>query len=1151
MTLNMRAGWCVVALMLASLASGTALAQSSGSAGDSLAQAAQQLADGDVVHAQHTLESLLAHADRLSNQQRMEASAMLGLAIRRAERLGQADPLALSLQKAQVALLSADIRSAERHARAVAASSSASASNISDAARLLGQIESRRSELAKLVPGWFEQAERDFQAQRYADAAAGFDAVYRSGVALEESKLSMLNRYRLELSAMDVETGGASLGVMQPGVVRDRADDQPGDNDVVEIDDRPQAQPTTEPEAEEPAEELVQDAQPAEEQAQPVEQVQPATPIDDSDVIQVAMRAQALSLLSEAKRAQEARQLSTAADKYRQVLDEYAEFLRADELEEARNGLARTQIDLRGQTGGNALETYQESQRLARQQITALFDNYMEQAREALASGDTQTARDAVGKADLEISRATNLFAESTLQDFRRQIDELRVEVTDVEEQIRIAQQRAEEIATREAAEQSAKQQATERNRKINELIDRARKFQAELRYDLALQAVEELLVVDPNNPAGLLMKDLYEAILIYRRFENLRDRREKAMAQLGVDSQEAAIPTPNIIDYPRDWPSKTLQRGGGLRFSESPQNRRIMSLLDSRRVAATTPLVDVALEDALAYVEELGEGKLNLDVDWQSLEMIDVRRDTPVSLNVQGVTVKTLLDRLLEKVSPDPYEQADWAVIDGILTVASEEKLRRNTVSYPYDVSDLLMDTPSYDSVPDIELASVLRSDAGSIARSPVESEDFRSRVTRLTMEEKRDRIVELIESHVDPHSWRSHGGETGSIFPIGRNLVITTTARNHQEISGLLQMLRETRAMQINVETRFLLVNQDWFEEIGFDLDVVFNANNNQVRAAQAVDPTIQARDFFNFNGSSPTFGQVGPGLNRNVSGQAPTVGTMGTPNPQTIGVVNPRPNSPIGLLQNSFGLSRGLAPETGIAGDILGASPALGVAFQFLDDVQVDFVMTATQADRRSVQLTAPRLTFTNGQTANVFVATQVSFVSDLQPIVGESAVGFDPTVDVVSEGVTLLVEGTISADRRYVTMNVDAGVSRIDSFGQEEVTAVAGGQLVNSATTGSFIQLPQVTVTRVQTTVTVPDQGTILLGGQRVITEFDVETGVPVLSKIPILNRFFSNRIESKEEQTLLILMKPTVLIQSEQEESNFPGLLDSVRAGLGG
>ena len=179
------------------------------------------------------------------------------------------------------------------------------------------------------------------------------------------------------------------------------------------------------------------------------------------------------------------------------------------------------------------------------------------------------------------------------------------------------------------------------------------------------------------------------------------------------------------------------------------------------------------------------------------------------------------------------------------------------------------------------------------------------------------------------------------------------------------------------------------------------------------------------------------------------------------------------------------------------------------------------------------------------------TQVSFISDLTPVVSESAVGFDPDLQAVSEGVVMLVEGTVSADRRYVTMNLDAAVSRIDGFTNSPVTAVAGGQLVNSADTQSFVQQPTVTVTRVQTTVTVPDQGTILLGGQRLVTEAEAESGVPVLSKIPILNRFFTNRVITKSEQTLLILVKPTVLIQNEEEERNFPGLTDSVRLPFGG
>ena len=46
-------------------------------------------------------------------------------------------------------------------------------------------------------------------------------------------------------------------------------------------------------------------------------------------------------------------------------------------------------------------------------------------------------------------------------------------------------------------------------------------------------------------------------------------------------------------------------------------------------------------------------------------------------------------------------------------------------------------------------------------------------------------------------------------------------------------------------------------------------------------------------------------------------------------------------------------------------------------------------------------------------------------------------------------------------------------------------------------------------------------------------------MPVLSKIPILKRAFQSRTMIKDEQTLLILIKPRILIQPEQEEIAFP------------
>lgn len=143
----------------------------------------------------------------------------------------------------------------------------------------------------------------------------------------------------------------------------------------------------------------------------------------------------------------------------------------------------------------------------------------------------------------------------------------------------------------------------------------------------------------------------------------------------------------------------------------------------------------------------------------------------------------------------------------------------------------------------------------------------------------------------------------------------------------------------------------------------------------------------------------------------------------------------------------------------------------------------------------------------------------------------------------------VQGVASADRRYVTLTIQTTQSTITFATDPFVsTGAAGGGGTVGGDAGGFaatIQQPIVTGAQLSTTVTIPDQGTVLLGGQRIVEEVEVETGVPVLSKIPILSRFFSNRVDAKTDRTLLILLKPTILIQNEEEELNFPGLLDQL------
>lgn len=1038
------------------------------------AQAEQLMAQGQFVRAQATLRSALSDATGTSEERAQALVALRNIQ----QKISGADRQEIALQQAELALSQGNLAFAASRVQDVLESADEASALWTRASDIKAGIDRRQQALLPLVQDALTQAGDDLNAGRYAQAKAQLATVRRSGLELDRSAAEKLSRMELRVADAERKAGttfdaqAVAAASVQAGVVRERQEGQAGGQQG-----------------------------------------------DPQELFREAIQQEARANLSQADAAFERGELAEARRLYTLVRANQ-DLLTPEERERIATRLDEIAIRLSGQPSGQ--ETLSGQRDLIRANALAEFNVGVNEAQRQLAQGNLSAARAQVSRTRIDFQRNRDVFAQP---EFEARINELNQLENRIEAAaISLQQAQAQELdrAAQAAAADRDRQNRNERERTINLLLDQARDFQMNMRYREALDTIEQLLLIDPINPSGLLLKNAYENIILYMEYSAVTAKRDKNFAHFRLEAEKALIPPLNVINYPENWPAISQSREAQAEFVDSVENRRVLAQLQESRVQMN--LQDNPLESALAYIAQ--QAQVDIDVEWETLERLGIDRNTPVTLRLaSSVNAVTALDRLLSKASPDDFNAADWAILDGLLTISSADALLDKTAVGIYDINDLLHEIPDYPDVPELDLQQALQSSQGGGGGQSPFQDTGDNEIEETPLEDRINEIIEIVEQNIEEDRGFLEGRWT--ITPYRGLLIIRATPRAHRQIGGLLDKLRAQQALQLNVETRFLLVNQDYFEQIGFDLDIYFNARADQFQTAQANDPSLLPSDFFDFAG--PT------GRRRTVVGGGADGQQVTQP------VAAPTNTSVIGAGQNSLGLAGALAPSSGIASTILGAAPALGVAGQFLDDVQVDFLVRATQADRRSTQLTAPRLTLTNGQLANIYVATQVAYVGDLEPVVSDSAVGFDPTIEVATEGVTLLVRGTISSDRRYVTMNVDAGLAQIDGFASEEVTAVAGGTLVSSADTSSFIQLPTVTVTRVRTTVTVPDEGTLLLGGQRLVSEFEVETGVPLLSKMPIINRFFTNRIQSKEEQTLLILMKPTVLIQSEQEARNFPAL----------
>jgi type II secretory pathway component GspD/PulD (secretin) len=1117
-----------VVLLTAIVVTGFAESARADSVDDQLDGAAVLLEDGRVIAAK---DSLIRLREAVDEEQRERLWSLLNAAENRLRNMSEAE---ISLQKAELALERGDLRLADLHANAVRTLDGSTSQQRIEASDLLDRAALMRDELAPMIPAAIEQAVRDFQAGSYAEAKAGFASVSRSGVPLSSVQTTTVRRYQERIYKLEKEQGTFEMEYVPLGVLRSASGTAVTGVVAVEV---------AQAEEDEPADE----------------------PMNGDELFEAAQRADAQRMLTEANAAYDGGRLATAQDLYLRLTTNLSNYLAPADLAQANERLREVRARLGAEAGllGNTIGDRQ----VLRQQYTAEVENLIRQAETALSEGATDDARGFVAQAKLrwQTGNREGLFSDEEFRATLNRIDGLddrirtRGRELDEQEQLR----RADELRLEQEAAVAAAEE--ERSARISENLQRLRALQAEQKYEEALQVVEEILFLDETNPAALLMQDILTDIIIYREWEEIRRQQVLGYTRESLAIQDGKVIPRTEISYPDDWPEISVRRGQVQSFVESEVDRQVLATLETRRIPAN--FQDNSLEDVLAFVATVTN--LNLDVDWDSLDQIGIERDTRVSLELREVEARIVLDRILEKVSLDDFNKAGWAIQDGILVIASDDDLRKNTFIVIYDVRDLLFEVPDFDQVPELDLESALDQSnsgqgggggggrGGGIFDDPENTDDAFP-----DEQEQLDRLLEIIQTNVDFDGWRDNGGDTGIVQVLNGNLIITNTARNHRDIQALLDKLREIRSLQITVEARILQVSTEFFEQIGFDLDIFFNAQNNQY---DDVIAQLAAQGVGGFAGEG--FAVTPSGL-RADSPQA-RAGQTGATNTVTqfsddgqggfafqdndFAVTAPDGFSIIPVEQNSLGITDTLiASATALATTITNTNPALGVSGTFLDDIQVDFLIEATQADTRSVVLNAPRLTFTNGKAANIFVNNQRSYISGLTPVVGTSSVAFDPQTSVLNTGFSLIVRGVVSADRRYVTLGTQISIAELIEFRSVEQSAAVGGTggTEGGTTATGTIQLPEIFVTRVQTGVTVPDKGTILLGGQRVTTEVDVETGVPVLSKIPIINRFFTNTATAKEESTLLILMKPKILIQSEQEEDAFPGLQDSLDSSFG-
>jgi len=381
---------------------------------------------------------------------------------------------------------------------------------------------------------------------------------------------------------------------------------------------------------------------------------------------------------------------------------------------------------------------------------------------------------------------------------------------------------------------------------------------------------------------------------------------------------------------------------------------------------------------------------------------------------------------------------------------------------------------------------------------------------------------LIRLITNTVSPQTWTEVGGQgTIDYYPLGMALIINQTPDIQEQIAEFLAALRRLQDLEVAVEVRMINVSESFYERIGIDFNINIKTDPYTRRyepqlVTQQFKPPFYVNDFSPqnfFSGLTPANGKTGNFAaftsDLDIPIQADTF-TKAIP--------------PFGNFPNAPGMDGGLS---------------LGLAF--LSDIQVFMFMEAAQGDKRINVMQAPKLTMFNGQTATISVQDQQYFVTSITVAQANGQVVFVPQNIPLPLGVFLTVQPVISADRRFVRMTLAPNLTNLSSatvplfpITSFITPAFEGGAVGQPVPYTNYLQQPTISTVSVQTTVSVPDGGTVLLGGLKLMNEGRNEFGPPVLGKIPYLNRLFRNTGYGRDTSSLLIMVTPRIIINEEEE-----------------
>jgi hypothetical protein len=238
----------------------------------------------------------------------------------------------------------------------------------------------------------------------------------------------------------------------------------------------------------------------------------------------------------------------------------------------------------------------------------------------------------------------------------------------------------------------------------------------------------------DADNPAVRATERIASTKERVASNRQLQTDRERGTNDALREVDRSSVHSKGDIEFPKDWKERTKNR------STKPKlTAKEMAIFRGLGSVISVKFKDTHLEDAIEYLQTyLGQP---IVLDPLAMEELGLKYDTPVTLSLNRVTLRTVLTKIVRDLG------LAYVIKDEVIQVTTPKKAQEMMVTHVYSVADL--------------------------ARDPLEAAI----------------LIELIQSTVDPGSWKANGGAGTIVYhPLTQSLVIKQTAEFHAAMSNTL---------------------------------------------------------------------------------------------------------------------------------------------------------------------------------------------------------------------------------------------------------------------------------------------------------------------------------------------------------------------------